>query len=62
MAKAKKDEILKKIKEKQLESDRKNITFRVKAQLLERFREKCEKNGVTMTEVVETFMEDWVNE
>lgn len=60
MAKSKKKEILKKIKDKKEESKRRNITFRIKSQLLETFKEDCEENGVTMTDIIESYMEDFL--
>ena len=56
MAKASGKEIIKKVKKKQLDESKVNVTFRIKADLLERFRNCCDKEGVSMTGVIEEFM------
>lgn len=38
-----------------------NYTFRLNNGLLKRFREHCEKKGVTMSHVIEKFFEDLVS-
>lgn len=53
-------EIIKNIKEKR-ESERKNnVTFRLSNELMDKFKEKCEKNDVSMTSVLEEMIQDFI--
>ena len=57
MAKVSGKEILTRVRKKQQDEARVNVTYRIKGDLLERFRERCEKEGVSMTSIVEELME-----
>jgi hypothetical protein len=61
MAKTSGKEILSRVKKRQAEEVKTNITFRVKGELLERFRERCEKEGVSMTSVLEELIGDFLS-
>jgi hypothetical protein len=54
-------EIIKKIKEKREAEKKNNVTFRLSNELMERFKEKCEKNDISMTSVLEEMIQDFVN-
>lgn len=53
-------EIIKKIKEKREAEKKNNVTFRLSNELMEQFKEKCEKNDVSMTSVLEEMINDFV--
>ncbi len=59
MAKASAKEILNKVKKKQQEEVKVNVTFRIKSDLLEKFRARCDNEGVSMTAVIEEFMNEF---
>ncbi len=60
MAKASSKEILAKVKNRQKEETKENITFRIKGELLNRFRERCEKEDVSMTSIIEELMSEFL--
>lgn len=53
-------ELLKKIQEKKDESIKKSISFRFKEKTLEDFKSICEKENVTMTEILEFYMKEFI--
>lgn len=54
-------EIIRSIKDKK-ESERKNnVTFRLSDTLMEKFKAKCDKNGVSMTSVLEEVIQDFIS-
>jgi len=54
-------EIVKRIKVRKQKEARKNTTFRFLVEVVEPFQEKCEKAGLSMTQVLEEYMRDFVN-
>lgn len=55
-------DIIKKIKDKAAIKKETVVTFRINTPILEQFKRKCEAEAVTMTSVVEQFMEDFASE
>ena len=53
-------ELLQKVQEKKDESLKKSISFRFKEKTLEEFKSNCEKENVTMTEILEFYMEEFI--
>ena len=53
-------EMLKKVHEKKEKSQKKSISFRFKEKTLDEFKRVCEKENVTMTEVLEIYMEEFI--
>ncbi len=53
-------ELLKKVQEKKEESQKKAISFRFKERTIDEFKRVCEKESVTMTEVLEIYMEEFI--
>ena len=60
MAKVSGKEIIAKVRKKQQDETRMNVTYRIKGDLLERFRNRCEKENVSMTSVIEELMENFL--
>jgi len=60
MAKVSGKEILTKVKKKQQEEAKTNVTFRIKNELLDHFRTRCEKEGVSMTSVLEELINEFL--
>ncbi|MFG1520352.1 hypothetical protein [Halobacteriovorax sp. ZH1_bin.1] len=56
----KRKELLKKVQERKEESQKKSISFRFKEKTLDEFKRVCEKENVTMTEVLEVYMEEFI--
>lgn len=61
MAKISGRDVLARVKRKQNEDTKVNVTFRLKSELLERFRNRCEKEGVSMTAVIEELMSEFLS-
>ena len=53
-------ELLKKVQEKIEETQRKPISFRFNEKTLEKFKHICEKENVTMTQVLEVYIEEFI--
>jgi len=53
-------ELLKKVKEKKEYSQKKSISFRFTEKTLEEFKRVCEKEKVSMTEVLEIYIEEFI--
>ena len=53
-------ELLKKVQEKKECSQKKSISFRFNEKTLNEFKRVCEKEKVSMTEVLEIYIEEFV--
>ena len=53
-------DIIDHLKDKKRQEDRANATFRFNSTLLSRFKGKCEKEGLSMTSVLEELMTDFL--
>ena len=62
MAKIKKKDIVRQLKNEKDASARKNYTFRFNEELLENFRKECSENELTMTEVLEKLIKEFLND
>jgi hypothetical protein len=60
MAKATSKEIVSRIKKKQVEEEKGNVTFRLNKALMTKFRGKCEQNDLAMAAVLEELIADFV--
>lgn len=54
-------EINKKIKEERESQKKANVTFRLPANLMDNFRDACEKDKVSMTEVLEKMIQNFIS-
>lgn len=54
-------EVIKSIKEKREADKKSNVTFRLPANLMDNFRQACEKHKVSMTEVLEEIIQDYIS-
>ena len=52
--------IVKGIKDKESEEERKNFTFRLKITLMERFKINCDKERISMAQALEKLIEAFV--
>lgn len=54
-------QIIKDIKDKKEAELKSNVTFRLSNELMKKFKEKCDKNGVSMTSVLEETIQDFIS-
>lgn len=54
-------QIIKDIKDKKEAEIKSNVTFRLSIEHMKRFKEKCDKNGVSMTSVLEEMIQDFIS-
>lgn len=54
-------EIVKEIKEKREAEKKANVTFRLSANLMDNFRDSCEKHEVSMTEALENMIQHFIS-
>ena len=54
-----KEQIIKELKQKP-EDTRRNITFSIEEEVISRFKEECQENGLTMNKVVEKLMAEFI--
>jgi hypothetical protein len=62
MVKVSRKEIVDRVKKRQREVAKENVTFRLRGELLKRFRERCEKESVSMTSIVEELMAEFLRQ
>ena len=55
-----KTQLVKEIKNKQKVATKQAISFRFKRERLEKFKKACKKEGVSMTEVLEAYIEEFI--
>ena len=53
-------EILERIEARKRKSERRNVTFRFTAELIDDFQRFCKEKKVTMTEVLEEYMREFL--
>ena len=53
-------EILERIEARKRKSERRNVTFRFAAELIDDFQRFCKEKKVTMTEVLEEYMREFL--
>lgn len=54
------EKIIQDIKKGKLPKEKRNYTFRLNIELMDKFVEKCEKKGVTQTEVLTEIIKDFI--
>jgi uncharacterized protein (DUF4415 family) len=60
MAKASGKAILERVKKKQAQEAKANVTFRLNEPLMERFRARCKQQEVSMAAILEELIEDYL--
>lgn len=55
-------ELIQKIKKKEAEKVKENITFRLSSNLLKEFRNKCENEDIQLTNVIEELIKNFLKE
>jgi len=60
MAKVNTKEIVARIKKKQAEEERANVTFRLNKALMDKFRVRCESLDLSMASVIEEMIADFL--
>lgn len=55
-------EIIQKVKKKEAEKVKENITFRLSSTLVKKFRDKCNKEDVQLVNVIEELMKNFIKE
>lgn len=60
MAKIDSKEVLERIRRRQAANSKSNYTYRLPDQIMRDFKKKCEKEGVSMTSVLEELIEEFL--
>lgn len=62
MVKVKGVNLIEQAKKRKVTDEKKNFTFRFRKGLVESFKKICEREGLSMTDLLEEFMESTVNQ
>lgn len=54
--------IVKRLKDRELGSEKANVTYRLTKSVVEHFKVACEKEGVVPGQVLEEFMKDFIDQ